>query len=370
MKIQLRLFVWMMAVLSVTGWVSGAEPATSFVSYKNLESSLHEQSAELQELRARLASLEREVVYADSGSSYGHYDSWGQSSCQSCCTPHSCSEGWTFYGGAEVVWLKPHFRGATAFSTFGLNADATEVVPLDYDFDVSGRYSLGGRGANGTGMRVRYWQWEHLAATDSIVTGPNDLAVTSVSLPGTDITEVVFAAFGDTLDVFHRLEMNTLDLEVTQDFQLGSSALRIAGGIRYLRLDQTFGANDDNAIVPESLRYRQSFEGIGPTVAMELTRAIGFNLSFYAQARGSVTFGERDEYLVYDFVGGGSAYTRSGADEMISVGELGIGLQADLGALFIRGGYEGQIWWNAGSPNEGIGDMGLHGFNVSAGLNF
>lgn len=192
-------------------------------------------------------------------------------------------------------------------------------------------------------------------------------------MPGTLMlgTQAVTAVPGETLQVYHQLEMHTLDFEVTQDFELGAAALRIGGGLRYLRLNQLFSADAFNGPgAPESFYYRQSFEGIGPTISAEILRPIGWNLSLYAQVRGSVTFGDRNERVYYIGGTGDELYSRPGADDTISVGELGIGLQADLGSLFIRGGYEGQIWWNAGSPNEGIGDMGLHGVVISAGLSF
>jgi hypothetical protein len=367
MKLRLRMFAWMVAVFGAAGWAVAAEPQTSFVSYRELENTVRSQSAELEELRARLTSLEREIVQADAGSPGGHVGPC----CETVCTPQRCSDP-AVYGGAEVVWFKPHFRGATAASI--VSATGIDFEPLDSDFEVSGRYWLGVRGPDGFGARVRYWEWEHLTDVQSGVVPPGSLAFSGGGLPGTLMlgTAAVTAVPGETLEVFHRLEMHTLDFEVTQDFQLGAAALRVGGGLRYLRLNQLFGADAfDGPGLPESVRYRQSFEGIGPTISAEILRPICWNLSLYAQVRGAVTFGDRNERVDYIVIGGMSdTSSRSGADDMISVGELGIGLQADFGSLFVRGGYEGQIWWNAGSPNEGVGDMGLHGVVISAGLSF
>jgi len=242
-----------------------------------------------------------------------------------------------------VVWFQPHFRGATAQTDTVPGTTTIEATPFDYDFEISGRYWLGARADNGVGARVRYWQWEHLAARA--------------------------VSFDEVVDLFHRIELATLDAELTQDWQLGAATLRVGGGLRYLRLNQQYGATvNDPFGPPERLRYRQSFEGIGPTISAEWLRPIGLNLSAYAQVRGAVTFGERNERLSYTFSGLDFTISRTGVDEVISVGELGVGLQADLGPLFIRGGYEGQIWWNTGGPNGGGDGMGLHGFSIGAGL--
>lgn len=373
MKLTLRLLTWMMAVLGVTGWAAASEPLPTYVSHKNLESTVQAQSAELQELRARLASLEREIANVDSSPSDRYVLSSGPGTCQSSCIPQECCDPWIVYAGSEVVWVKPHFRGAVAATIFDTASLAAEVIELDYDFELSGRYWLGFRGPDGLGARVRYWQWEHVAATESFTVSPNVVPGLAIEIPGT----VGFAAItlnalpGNEVAISHHLEMATLDFEGTQDFQLGATELRLAAGLRYLRLNQEYAVDVNAAALSRWFAYRQSFEGIGPTLALELKRAIGFNLSLYAQARGSVTLGERNDrisaFIPPNF---NIVYARDGADDLISVGELGLGVQADFGSLFIRGGYEGQIWWNAGGPNDGVGDMGLHGVSVSVGLDF
>lgn len=372
MKVTLRLLAWMVAVLSIIGTLSAAEPLPTYVSYRSLESTLQSQSAELQELRARLAALEREIV-DNSSPSDRYVVSSAPGTCQSGCIQQTCCDPWVVYAGGEVVWVKPHFRGAVSASIFDTNTFSAQVLPLDYDFELSGRYWLGFRGPGNLGARVRYWEWEHLAATEAFTVGPTQSPALAASIPGT----VGFAAItlnalpGNEVSVSHRLEMATLDLEGTQDFQFGAMELRLAAGLRYLRFNQDYVAGVNAAAASRGFAYRQSFEGIGPTIALEMKRELGFNLSLYAQARGSVTFGDRNDRLsayfppAFEFT-----YSSIGGDDLISVGEVGLGVQADLGSVFIRGGYEGQIWWNAGGPVDGVGDMGLHGVSVSVGFNF
>src|SRR5690606_36532721 len=90
MKLTLRLLTWMMAVLGVTGWAAASEPLPTYVSHKNLESTVQAQSAELLELRARLASLEREIANVDSSPSDRYVLSSGPGTCQSSCIPQEC----------------------------------------------------------------------------------------------------------------------------------------------------------------------------------------------------------------------------------------------------------------------------------------
>jgi hypothetical protein len=55
------------------------------------------------------------------------------------------------------------------------------------------------------------------------------------------------------------------------------------------------------------------------------------------------------------------------------VGELGFGLQyshpvSNVASAFIRAGYEGQIWFDAGGPISPYGDLGLHGLLIAIGF--
>jgi hypothetical protein len=58
---------------------------------------------------------------------------------------------------------------------------------------------------------------------------------------------------------------------------------------------------------------------------------------------------------------------------MLSIGELEFGLQYSRSwgrgaALFVRGGYEGQIWWGAGGPTDTDSNLGLDGISLSLGV--
>jgi hypothetical protein len=55
----------------------------------------------------------------------------------------------------------------------------------------------------------------------------------------------------------------------------------------------------------------------------------------------------------------------------IGEGELALEWARELASgsrLFVRGGYEGQLWHEAGSPNSPYGDLGFEGASVAFGF--
>ncbi len=371
-----RIVAWCLALLALPTWVLGADTPAKFTSYRDIETAYHSQSAELNELRMRLASLEEEVTYsAPPQASYidGNYAHGGGSgccepcACEACC----CEPAAMFYAGVEAVWLKPHFRSADAYVR---SPDPNNAIfaPFDYDFEISPRVWLGYKAASGTGARVRYWQWDHLAASAAAVANPGEELFATAQFIGLDSDGIGGQGTAGVYST-HALDLETIDLEMTRDLCVGVSIIRFAAGIRYLDLGQKYNAYTfGTAPVPiEALQYTQDFEGIGPTFGLELGHDLGCSFSFYAMARGSVLFGNRSDQLTLTTIGLPTANAiRSKADEMITIGEIGMGFEANFGGIFARAGYEGQIWFDTGTPNYGAGNMGLHGFNVTSGVMF
>ena len=63
-------------------------------------------------------------------------------------------------------------------------------------------------------------------------------------------------------------------------------------------------------------------------------------------------------------------FARSGADDSVYIGEIGMGLQYTRGIFFGRGGWEGQYWHSAGGPTTTDTDIGLLGLTLTLGLNY
>lgn len=59
-------------------------------------------------------------------------------------------------------------------------------------------------------------------------------------------------------------------------------------------------------------------------------------------------------------------------DEALAISEVEIGVEwrrcTRLGEVHVRGGYEGQLWHNAGGPFNEVLDLGLEGFSIGVAL--
>jgi hypothetical protein len=142
-------------------------------------------------------------------------------------------------------------------------------------------------------------------------------------------------------------EATTLDFEVFDTFALGNWQGEYAAGLRWYNFDEIDDFESD---------------GWGPTFGLEVTHPIVDKLEFYANARTSILFGDRDEIDGDD----------EDEDVTALVFETGLGLQYTfcLGAAesYIRLGVEAQNW--SGVSEEDTEDAGLFGAALRLGFNF
>lgn len=147
-----------------------------------------------------------------------------------------------------------------------------------------------------------------------------------------------------------------VDLTVGDTVHCGELCLAINGGLRY-------GGFEDNHTqgAAGTTRQRRSYEfdGWGPTIEIEATRALSERFGLYAELRQSILFGEG-----VDKSGGQSSTT----DTTGAVTEIGAGVQANfnLGAIeaFVRAGFEGHYW------HVDTSDHGLWGGVLKVGGRF
>jgi hypothetical protein len=118
-------------------------------------------------------------------------------------------------------------------------------------------------------------------------------------------------------------------------------------------------------------------EGIGPTFAIETRRPLGTNVSVFANARGSLLFGQNKA----TFAGGEdldlttpfrTAYATS-QDDVLPIGEIQLGgewtsIARAWGQVFVWGAFERQLWSGAGNASTLEGNLGLVGFSFGIGL--
>jgi len=178
---------------------------------------------------------------------------------------------------------------------------------------------------------------------------------------------------------------------VTQALDFARTEITFSGGLRYAYLEKHF-----NAVIPgvDFLTARHDFEGFGPTIATEIRLPCSFwaddpcdpcgqcdpcdpcactpcgGWALYGGGRYSILFGHS------------WAYGENGTDpfhyrltEVMSIGEIEVGAEwtgpTPVGGMFLfRVGYEGQVWYEAGSPSNVGGDLGFRGVNLKFGIEY
>ncbi|HLA83389.1 MAG TPA: Lpg1974 family pore-forming outer membrane protein, partial [Thermoguttaceae bacterium] len=214
--------------------------------------------------------------------------------------------------------------------------------------------------------RVRYWQFDHKLMEETIAAGAN----TTLYFQTATATE------GEDLEFTTGLEMHVLDVDITKDFEWHCAKLTAGAGLRYAKIAfDTDGRVYDGTDVVEWVESEHSFEGVGPTVFVNFKAPIRQSaLSVVGGLRGSVLFGrgrgvgvvvDDVEETLYAELGNGN--TTTGAIE----GDLGLQYDRTLTNGvdgFVRVAWEGQLWFEVGSPTTDYGDMGMEGLSFSFGI--
>lgn len=183
-------------------------------------------------------------------------------------------------------------------------------------------------------------------------------------------------AFGDTVGIQHGAEATALtvttelylsvgDLEAIQTFQTGGFDFLVSGGIRLAQIDQTYNAYDFQSAIPTAPRTLAStynFRGIGPTLSLELRRALGSSgLGVYSIARGSAVFGSANQNAAFfgQELRNDDPNPQSASEHRnraIPVADLEAGLefgrQVSNSWLFGQIGLVAQEWFGAGSASR------------------
>ncbi len=319
-------------------------------------------------MEQRMAALEAEVTTLRSGES-----------CQAACNcrngsqPCNRCESGGLYAGFAFVFARPHFKEAFQ-ATVGDPTAAISLVPFSYDYDISPRTWLGYTGANGLGVRTRYWQYDHAAAPfQSSPFVPAQAHVVSIIFPAT----IYSTPPNEILSVGDNLEVHTVDLEGTQQLDIMGMSLVVSGGLRYAMMKQHTEAqvtNVGSGAVVQALNWQRRFEGVGPSVGIEVERPIGqCGLAFVGAFHGALLFGDKnlDRVEVNGAGIGPPVVSLDRAREVLGIGELQLGVQwarqlAGGTELFVRGTYEAQLWSDAGTPT--LGYLGFEGFGAEFGF--
>ncbi|MCA9155041.1 MAG: hypothetical protein KDA55_17480 [Planctomycetales bacterium] len=297
----------------------------------------------IEQLEAQLASLRSELAsnYGPSltSSHAGGCDSLGCDSlgcCDSgcldkCCNDITCGSN-GFYAAVEIAVLEAHI---------GTVRVAGANLTPDFDYEATPRVIIGYENVYGFGVRARYFDYDHAASGVSIIGG----------LVG-----------GLTLG----LEVEAIDLEATQRTEFCSWDMTVAGGLRYGKL----GA----AIDVPGLGVAATFEGVGPTVALEARRFAGNSgIALFGKTRASLLYGDNN------ITGTGAAaiinaVNPSVEEQLLQVWEISLGAeyawQAGNAEAFLAVALEAQAWELA--PVFGLLglDLGFVGPTSTFGLRY
>jgi hypothetical protein len=345
-----------------------AEEASVWNAVEDLRIRTAEQEAEIARLRAALHDGAAVAGHEGCGAAPG-------CCCNGCCVGPCCECGW--YAAGELVWIEPRWKSFDALKVLSA-ATGAQQFPYEYDCHVSPRVWLGYAGCNGLGARASWWQFDHDAEPIAQTVGPNQ-ALIGLFL-GTE-------NLGETVTATQSLDLETVDLEATNCYQLCDSRFLLAFGVRYVKADVLTRQQLANAggAVTSTFEAVSSFEGIGPTLALEFTRALACScLSLHASLRGTVAFGEQEDIATQrTILGLGGAVTQTAsreADDALAIAELQIAVQWTDGSWFVRGGWQAQYWDDVASiPNSFGGlplqqntrsDLILQGFAVTLGAQF
>jgi hypothetical protein len=255
--------------------------------------------ADLATLQKRLDDLEKQIA---SGSPCG------QTCCESlCCDPCHCP-GVVF--GAELSFLRFH--------------DNLGLANRYNDLEAAPRIWAGWTTAGGLGARIRWFNYQDTSSAS----------------------------------IDERVRLYTVDLEVTDSFQLGSkwSGL-LSGGVRYAE-------NNDFLRIFGGTRYVDS--GTGPVLGVELYRQVTDHFSLFAIGRESLLFG--NEVFETPRRVGRSQNTLFAISEIQLGGEWRKPLNGTA-YFFARSAVEAQWWGGAESYFRELNDsVGLVGGTMAVGI--
>lgn len=276
-----------------------------------------------------------------------------------------------FYAGYDLLMLQPRFENSEGLVITPV-AGLTSSKNFDFDYELSPRFFAGMAFDSGFGFRFQGWQFDHGTRISELSAAAGGVRTPAISPSGAAAPLVLAAGAGDELRAEHSLQFQAYDLEATWQQMFRRSAMTIAGGVRYLHMEQQYDVQRINGAgaITGTLRHDHDFEGVGPTVAAEWLCPFGESgLSFFAGGRGSILIGSRNQVATL-VAGGVTQDFNIDQPGHVGIGEAGLGLQYSSGALTVRGGYEGQIWTDVGSATSRTGNMGLHGFSASIGFSY
>ncbi|MGH7129638.1 MAG: Lpg1974 family pore-forming outer membrane protein, partial [Planctomycetaceae bacterium] len=314
--------------------------------------------------------------------SQGHYGHGGyfHTGCGTCCGP--CQNRGGFSAGIDLLYLQPRLNRDPAFFITRGGAAVDSEVTFDRDYEFSPRIWLGYTGSNGMGGRIRYWEFDDDTSENFTIPGApaGTFVTTNVQGAGNNLGNFFAIGVGNNVNAEAELEMDTFDIEVTHAKSWCDTAVIASIGVRHANIEQSYRIVE---VVPGggigpggTLRTSTDLDGWGPTIGFDLVRSVGQGgLGVFFSLRGSLLAVDREGSTdSLNAAGVVINSARTTGDDFISTGEFGLGVQygGELGSstgVFVRAGYEAQLWTDVGGPLViDDGDLALHGLIISIGV--
>lgn len=273
--------------------------------------------------------------------------------------------GWA--AGFTWVFLKPNYGANDAFfvQTPTAAGSVSNNRELDYSLNLSPRVFVEWVSRDDNGLRATWLGFDNGSDT-ATATVPTGGAITrpigTTSIAG----DVVSASSGIDLDV--------IDLDLTQRFRVRRSLVNIGGGLRWAGYEHDYESTVTSAISgTEFGNASRRFNGFGPTMFAEWRRPIGATrFSILASVRGSMLYGESTSETL-ESGAFGTISSRNENDDFVAVGETQLGGEwsawlSQRTVLFVQVAAETQYWLGVGTAFDQNDDLGLFGFNTTVGL--
>ncbi len=305
-----------------------------------------------------------------------------------CCgLVSNCSgrpSGAGFYAAFEATFLKPHFDNNIGYTTTESDGATFETITdteFSYDTGFSPRVYFGWKHQDGVGMRFTWWDFDEEA--DPLTSNPPANGFGSITHPafgGVDISSTIPT---DAFSASTSLSTHTIDIEGTKETSFCGWDFGVAGGVRYVELDQTYNAqlSDNTDTLLGEIDYSHSLEGFGPTISISASRPLSQRLDLFCKARGSILYGDSESTLTagedLDLTTPFTTNQTTNREDLLSIGEIQVGLNWQginrrnrMRTPFFSVALESQIWNGVGNATSEEGSIGFFGLNTSVGFDW
>ncbi len=265
-------------------------------------------------------------------------------------TPNTTRERygqWSIGGG--VYLIQPVFESNPAFLVNGGGGNVTRQVDFSHHLEGAPSVWLGYVSERGWGVRGRWFQFDHDAAS-SFVAAPGE------TITGISTLNLARIPVGGSIATSSKLAVNVLDFQGTCSFETAKWSHLLGFGVRYTHMSQDYRATLADVNTRIDLTSAHNLNSAGPSLALETKRRIGESgFSIYGQMNGAILFGHAKEAYTALNNGVPQQFTRE-ETRVLPVGELEIGAEyqhyVGRAKLFLQAAFIGQVWWGGGNASN------------------